>query len=134
MRLDNPAACHDAWMNLVKEVRSTTLGLVEVISRKLGRLCPPRKRKSSHEPDKGRVHRPLGFFAVMYAPFTIFLLSSNSPQDDFDKYWSVYDKLISPISTPTRNIPLRVYIPGTGSRVIQRPVPPLQASRMYLPI
>lgn len=26
MRLDNPAACHDAWMNLVKEVRLIIYG------------------------------------------------------------------------------------------------------------
>ncbi|KAI5838595.1 autophagy protein Apg5-domain-containing protein [Morchella snyderi] len=97
MRLDNPAACHDAWMNLVKEADYVRHGSAKAVMNLT-------KAESTG-------------------------LWDSLQSYDFDKYWSVYDKLISPISTPTRNIPLRVYIPGTGSRVIQRPVPPLQASR-----
>ncbi|KAL0632942.1 Autophagy protein 5 [Maublancomyces gigas] len=97
MRLDTPSACHDAWMNLVKEADCVRHGSAKAVMNLT-------KDESTGLWDSLQSH-------------------------DFDKFWSVNDKLVAPISTPTRNIPLRVYIPGAGLRVVQRPVPPFQPNR-----
>lgn len=43
--------------------------------------------------------------------------------DDFEKFWSVNEKLLTPQSGPIKLVPLRLYIPTTP-RVIQAPVSP----------
>jgi len=96
MHLDTPTACHDAWINCVKEAdfvrhgnAKTVMSLSKAESTKLW------EGLSSH---------------------------------DFDKFWSVNEKLVGQSSGPPRSIPIRLYVPSTP-RVIQQPVHPLQESR-----
>lgn len=43
---------------------------------------------------------------------------------NFEMFWSVNEKLISPSSGPPRCVPIRLYVPSTP-RVIQQPISPL---------
>jgi autophagy-related protein 5 len=48
--------------------------------------------------------------------------------DDFDKFWSVNEKLVN-VENP-KNIPLRIYVPS-APRIIQQPIPPVLPTRSY---
>ncbi|KAL7266272.1 Autophagy protein 5 [Rhizina undulata] len=93
MRLDTPNACHDAWMNSVKEADHVRNGNAKAV-------MSLSKAESTRLWDSLQLR-------------------------DFDKFWSVNDKLIS--SASFRTIPIRLHLPS-GLRVVQKPISPTQAS------
>lgn len=48
-------------------------------------------------------------------------------KDDFDKYWSVANKIVQTDTSLPKNIPLRIYLPDSAP-VVQEPLPPLDVA------
>lgn len=110
MRLDSPNACQDAWINCLKQAcfaRNGNAGAVMNLSK----------------PESTKLWESLSTRMFTYI-LCVFWLTFK---DDFERFWSVNEKVISESVGPQRSIPIRIYVPPTP-RVIQRPISPYTGS------